>query len=157
MWPDEIRSIVSDFLDLFLPTCPRLVMFIFFSSLMPGWWNSETSFESAEFVNGNCQDASILYKYINPNLLAVASEDWTYGLGPVWNAETVKPMHWLPWFCQKNPKLESWWMWWYCWWFRNPKATHHRLDGAKTLQNKGINDLALNWWVYRISEPSSLK
>ena len=44
---------------------------------MPGFNETSflVSFKSLVFMEINCQDASILYKYINPNLLAVASED----------------------------------------------------------------------------------
>ena len=41
----------------------------------------------------------------------------------------------------------------YCWWFRNPKA-NHRLDGGKNVQIVGFST-NLNWWVSRISEPST--
>ena len=41
----------------------------------------------------------------------------------------------------------------YCWWFRNPAPAGMVL---KSVVNKEINCLSLNWWVCRISKPSTV-
>ena len=42
----------------------------------------------------------------------------------------------------------------YCWWFRNPKQPPGMV--LKPVVNHGIVTTNLNWWVYRISEPSTV-
>ena len=48
-------------------------------------------------------------------------------------------------YCSKLKSCTSW----YCWWNENPKQPT-TCDVGKPL----VNYLSLNWWVYRISEPS---
>ena len=43
---------------------------------------------------------------------------------------------------------------WYCWWFRNP-ARKPPFGWCWNPINNGIN-YHINWWVYRISEPSTV-
>ena len=45
---------------------------------------------------------------------------------------------------------------WYCWWFRNPIPNHLGGCFPKPVNNGDILPTSLNWWVYSVSEPSTL-
>ena len=60
----------------------------------------------------------------------------------------------VDWFKGKIPNCVHVSPRWYFWWFRNPKPPP--FGCKKAVVNDGIRYLSLNWWGYRISEPSTV-